>query len=523
VAKNSLDIFDREASEVVLLNAGGTIVMDARRPAKPLPSQDFLDLLSRQPGFGMRRRRLYAEFPCPADAPGAPGATREVKVHYEAAFKDPPDSSEMTPQRWGTIAEKIMKLQKRFPDAGVVVLHGTDTMAWTASAVSFLIGTLERPVIFTGSQCPLIHTRNDALRNLVSAIQFALRYDTPPEVLVMFDTRLMRGNRTTKGTVTHLRAFDSPNFPAIGEAGVGLNIVRPEPPQGLNPCSDMRGWKRRVRESSVLVHRAYPGCRDFPTSAFKRCAVVIEAYGAGTADRHCGLEAWVRGLRAEGVVVVLRSQVPHGTVDMDLYGASDWLRELGVIAGADITSEACIAKLYYLLGRGESAETITSWMSRPIRGERASIEETTIHAGDTFHVFGARHTQDAFLHQLQSCLANFGIPASRVFPVFDDDGGIVADLSIPYKTQDGTQDDSPHPGKIGIVVRAESMNANAFLEFANHLPPPNQREEFTILISYSLTKEALALERSRPDVQWVPYDAALIIDWDAKLAMFGRK
>ena len=275
------------------------------------------------------------------------------------------DSSNMTPAEWMKIARDIAQNYADYD--GFVVLHGTDTMAYTASALPFILEGLGKPVVVTGSQIPLVELRSDGRDNLVSSLFVAASYDLP-EVCLYFGRQLLRGNRAVKVSTHGLTPFVSPNFPALGTFGVDIDIrwdlVRP------------RGTELLVHdvETAVLsVVRLIPGI----SASFLRNAlappvqaVVLQAYGVGNGpDRDAEFLDALAEATARGVVVVDCSQCLTGRVDLDEYTAGSALAKAGVISGYDLTIEAAIAKLTFLFSRGYDVARVKKEMQRDLCGE----------------------------------------------------------------------------------------------------------------------------------------------------------
>jgi L-asparaginase len=276
------------------------------------------------------------------------------------------DSANMTPAEWVKIARDISRNYAKYD--GFVVLHGTDTMAYTASALPFMLRNLGKPVIITGSQIPLCEVRNDARENLITSLLIAARYPVP-EVCLYFGGKLLRGCRSVKVSANGFAAFDSPNVPPIGVVGSDIEIQ--EPPRAP------RGGRLKVEEfdTSVVVSalRLFPGIssdlvRNVLRPPLK--GLVLEAYGVGNGpdkDR-AFLDALAEATK-RGVVIVDCTQCLEGTVDLHEYAAGTALAHAGVISGYDMTTEAALAKLYYLFSRGYSPTRVKREMQRDICGE----------------------------------------------------------------------------------------------------------------------------------------------------------
>jgi len=285
------------------------------------------------------------------------------------------DSSAMTPKNWQEIAHAICTGCQQC--AGFVVLHGTDTMAYTASALSFLLRDLDRPVIMTGSQIPLQESRTDAREHLLTSMILAAG-SRLPEVCIYFHGDILRGNRTTKIDAGGYDAFASPNYPPLGRVGVRIEIE-----------TDAVGPHPRAGRTTSVVPAAPPG-ETFPVGTFRiypgvdpgpiermippgpeGFGLVLETFGAGNAPEKRLRPVLERAI-AEGVVVVNVTQCLKGTVNLGLYAAGSWMEKIGVTSGIDMTPEAAVTKLFWLLrlypGR-EDADKIRDLMPRNLRGE----------------------------------------------------------------------------------------------------------------------------------------------------------
>ena len=276
------------------------------------------------------------------------------------------DSANMTPAEWVKIARDIAANYAK--SDGFVVLHGTDTMAYTASALPFMLRGLGKPVIITGSQIPLCEIRNDARENLITSLLIAAKYPVP-EVCLYFGGKLLRGCRAVKVSANGFAAFDSPNVPPIGIVGSDIEIQEP-----LRPAAK-RKLKVEEFDTTVVVSalRLFPGIspdlvRNVLRPPLK--GLVLETYGVGNGpDKDKAFLEAIGEATKRGVVIVDCTQCLEGTVDLSEYAAGSALARAGVISGFDMTTEAALAKLYYLFSRRYSPARVKREMQRDICGE----------------------------------------------------------------------------------------------------------------------------------------------------------
>lgn len=282
------------------------------------------------------------------------------------------DSSDVQPDTWEKIAQTIAEHYDDYD--GFVVLHGTDTMAHTASALSFMLENLSKPVILTGAQLPVGMMRSDAKENLLTAIEIASAKEhgmaIVPEVCIFFEDTLFRGNRTTKKNAEHFNAFNSYNYPPLAKAGVHIKYYRsyihyPEP-----------GDKLRVRtkiDRNVAILKIFPGITRETVHAILNIpslkAVVLESFGAGNAPRGEWFHDELKAATAKGIIIVNKSQCSTGAVEMGRYETSLNLVSAGVLSGHDMTTEALVAKLMYLLGEYDTSDAIKHLLATAICGE----------------------------------------------------------------------------------------------------------------------------------------------------------
>jgi L-asparaginase len=288
------------------------------------------------------------------------------------SFTPPVDSSEVEPGMWVKLATTIGELYDKFD--GFVILHGTDTMAYSASALSFLLEDLGKPVIFTGSQLPIGMLRTDGKENLISSIEIAAakkdNLPVVPEVCVFFQNKLFRGNRTTKYNVEYFNAFRSDNYPPLAETGINIiynynSINRPHEDSVLKVHEAMN--------SNVAIMKLFPGITSKVLNAVFNIdllkGVILETYGAGNAPTAKWFVSEIKEAVRKGIIIMNVSQCASGTVDMTQYKTGKKLLESGVISGHDITTEAAVTKMMFLLGQNRGDDEIKLLLSSSIRGE----------------------------------------------------------------------------------------------------------------------------------------------------------
>ena len=316
-------------SKVLLIYTGGTIGMIKDYETGVLRAFEFDNLYKRIPEL--------SHLDC------------QISVH---SFEKVIDSSDMNPQHWIAIAEVIEKEYDHFD--GFVVLHGSDTMSYSASAMSFMLEGLSKPVIFTGSQLPIGDLRTDAKENLITSIQLAALKENGKSVIqevgLYFEYKLYRGNRTTKINAEHFQAFASPNYPLLVESGVHLKLMR-ENLWHPQKKTSLRVWKEFEQE--VVIIKMFPGITKLTLEGILSLpslkGVILETYGSGNAPTYPWLVDVLQKAIQRGIHIVNVTQCIGGSVIMGKYEASEALRKMGIIDGKDLTTESAVVKLMILL------------------------------------------------------------------------------------------------------------------------------------------------------------------------------
>jgi L-asparaginase len=287
-------------------------------------------------------------------------------------FNPPIDSANMTPDIWGKIAKTIKANYSKYE--GFVILHGTDTMAYTASALSYMFENLDKPIIMTGSQLPIGVLRTDGKENLITAVQIAAAYKDGraivPEVCIYFSSQLFRGNRTSKENSEQFSAFSSNLYPPLATAGVDIiyNYEKINYPKSkgilkINTAID----------DNVIALRIFPGMSRNYFEALLNLpgikGVVLESFGSGNMPTFPWMLNAIRKATKKGIILMNVSQCPGGKVQMGYYETSFELIKAGVVSGRDITAEAAITKMMYLLGQNIPVEEVKTYLSKSLSGE----------------------------------------------------------------------------------------------------------------------------------------------------------
>lgn len=338
-------------SKILLIYTGGTIGMKQDPETGALVPFNFEQILEEVPEL--------RKFDCLIDT---------------YSFHPPVDSSEIETGFWQDLALLIGEKYKSYD--GFVILHGTDTMSFTASALSFMLENLEKPVILTGSQLPIGMLRTDGKENLISSIEIAAARDSSgramvPEVCIYFESQLYRGNRTTKYNAENFRAFRSSNYPCLAEAGVHIRY-------NTSFIKYPKEWGKELEvntslDTNVAVLKIFPGISEQVVNSILNSkglrALILETYGSGNAPTKDWLMTILREAIKKGIIILNVTQCHAGSVDMEAYSTGILLKRMGVASGFDCTTEAAVAKLFFLLGHNYDIQIIKNLLEKNLRGE----------------------------------------------------------------------------------------------------------------------------------------------------------
>lgn len=337
-------------SSVLLIYTGGTIGMMRNPETGALENFNFEHLVRHVPELRQFNLKISSR-----------------------AFNPPIDSSDMSPEMWGRIVEIIHSNYDKYD--GFVILHGTDTMAFTASALSFMLEGLMKPVILTGSQLPIGVLRTDGKENLLTAIEIAAAKNddgTPvvPEVCILFHEKLMRGNRTTKISAENFNAFASNNHPTLATCGIDIQYNR----HLIKPYVANTTLKPHyTMDSNIIIFSLFPGIQPEiikkVLAAKELKGVIFRTFGSGNAPQKEWLVDALSTATREGKVIVNVTQCSTGSVKMSLYETGRQLLDAGIISGRDMTVEAALTKLMFLFGQGLSPDEVRAAMGCDIAGE----------------------------------------------------------------------------------------------------------------------------------------------------------
>lgn len=339
----------QENTSVLIIYTGGTIGMIENAETGALENFNFEQLQKHVPEL------------------------KKLEFNLDSCQFDPPrDSSDMEPEAWADLVRIIYENYEKYD--GFVILHGTDTMAFTASALSFMLENLNKPVIFTGSQLPIGMLRTDGKENLMTSIEIAAAKHRGkplvPEVCVFFENHLMRGNRTTKINAENFNAFKSYNYPPLAQAGIHIKYE----PSVIHRYTNGKPLTPHLfLDTNVVILKLFPGIQESTVAAMLAIpglkAVVLETYGSGNAPRKPWFIKQLIEATERGIVIVNITQCSAGNVEMERYETGLQLLQAGILSGYDSTTESAVTKLMFLLGHGLPPEEVRKMMKVSIAGE----------------------------------------------------------------------------------------------------------------------------------------------------------
>ena len=338
--------------KVLIIYTGGTIGMEKDYETNSLRAFDFNHIFNKIPEMNLLE--------C------------EVSVHQ---FSEPLDSSDVGPEEWKEIAQLIEENYNLFD--GFLILHGTDTMAYTASALSFMLKNLRKPVILTGSQLPIGDLRTDAKENLLTSLYYASLYQNNEavvqEVALYFEYKLLRGNRCLKYSAENFDAFISPNYPILGESGVHLKVE--EAMLYRTPYQEDFSVDLHLNDS-ILLWRIFPGINLESLPQIPKIKVLIlQVFGSGTIFSNKKTEEVLQKIRNNGTEIVVISQCVSGGISIGKYNNSNIFKKIGAISGHDITAESALAKAMHLIDNPNYSGDFAENFKKNLRGEISEIEE----------------------------------------------------------------------------------------------------------------------------------------------------
>ncbi len=332
--------------KVLIIYTGGTIGMEKEYETGSLRAFDFGHIFKKIPEMNLLE--------C------------DVTVHQ---FAEPLDSSDVGPKEWVKIAKLIEKNYQNYD--GFLILHGTDTMSYTASALSFMLKNLKKPVILTGSQLPIGDLRTDAKENLLTSLYYASLYENNEavvqEVALYFEYKLLRGNRSSKFSAEFFDAYISPNFPILGQSGVHLNVDK----EALYRNNSKENFSIDTHlNESVLLWRIFPGMNlnyllDLPPVK----VLILQVFGSGTIFSDQNTETVLQKIRNQGTNLVVISQCVSGGISIGKYNNGNVFKKIGAISGKDITVECALAKAMHLIDNPNYSENFADLFTKNLRGE----------------------------------------------------------------------------------------------------------------------------------------------------------